>query len=395
MSSAPIVDRIRIIPRPSDFLERNVGSSGEVFFSRESNSLRVYSGKVAGGFELARSDLANVTITNDDISWIAYDALEDLPSAVDNHGMFAHVHGTGKAYYAHAGNWIEIANQEDIGSGGASVDVSATPPAEPEEGNIWFNSETGQIYIYITDADSSQWVSPVVGTVQSTPDAPQNVFSSIALADSTQFTATGEDTISFVDGPGIEISADTATNTITISTTSGGGGGVDLTAFSVGAEATAAGDGNLAYDNTTGTFTYTPPDLSSYLTNITGLNVSDLTNDSGFITTYTETDTLASVTSRGAITTANVTVGDLESTGDVTVGGNIITTGSGTPELSSDNEILLTATTRVSITQTPIKLASFTTTERNALVPENGDIIYNTTDNKFQGYENGAWANLI
>ena len=40
---------------------------------------------------------------------------------------------------------------------------------------------------------------------------------------------------------------------------SGGGGGVDLTAFSVGAEAPASGDGGIAYDNTTGVFTYTPP----------------------------------------------------------------------------------------------------------------------------------------
>jgi len=39
----------------------------------------------------------------------------------------------------------------------------------------------------------------------------------------------------------------------------GGGGGVDLTAFSVGAEAPASGDGGIAYDNTTGVFTYTPP----------------------------------------------------------------------------------------------------------------------------------------
>jgi hypothetical protein len=45
MSSAPIVDRIRIIPRPDEFLDRNVGSSGEVFFNRATNSLRVYSGK--------------------------------------------------------------------------------------------------------------------------------------------------------------------------------------------------------------------------------------------------------------------------------------------------------------------------------------------------------------
>ena len=33
--------------------------------------------------------------------------------------------------------------------------------------------------------------------------------------------------------------------------------------------------------------------------------------------------------------------------------------------------------------------------ERNALTPANGMVIYNSTDNKFQGYEGGAWANLI
>ena len=61
MSSAPIVDRIRIIPRPNDFLDRNVGSSGEVFFNRATSSLRVYNGKDAAGFEIARADLDNVS----------------------------------------------------------------------------------------------------------------------------------------------------------------------------------------------------------------------------------------------------------------------------------------------------------------------------------------------
>lgn len=74
---------------------------------------------------------------------------------------------------------------------------------------------------------------------------------------------------------------------------------------------------------------------------------------------------------------------------------NFQTAGAGTPELSSDTAILLTAGTRVEITQSPIKMASFTTTERNALSAQNGDIIYNTTDNKFQGYENGSWVNLV
>ena len=33
----------------------------------------------------------------------------DLPSASTYHGMFAHVHSTGLAYYAHGGNWIKLA----------------------------------------------------------------------------------------------------------------------------------------------------------------------------------------------------------------------------------------------------------------------------------------------
>ena len=40
-----------------------------------------------------------------------YSNLTDLPAAADYHGMFAHVHNEGKAYYAHAGNWLPLANE--------------------------------------------------------------------------------------------------------------------------------------------------------------------------------------------------------------------------------------------------------------------------------------------
>lgn len=172
-SSAPIVDRIRIIPRPVDFLDRNVGSSGQVYFNRDSSSLRVYNGKDLGGFEVARADLENVdassirskiSITNDDLIWIPYDTLDDLPSAADNHGMFAHVHSTGRGYYAHAGEWIALANLSDLdgltGGGGASVDVSNTVPSNPQDGNLWLDTNTGKLYIYINDGNSSQWIQP-------------------------------------------------------------------------------------------------------------------------------------------------------------------------------------------------------------------------------------------
>jgi len=45
-----------------------------------------------------------------------YSGTNDLPSASTYHGMFAHVHGTGKAYYAHGGNWIELVNEDTSGN---------------------------------------------------------------------------------------------------------------------------------------------------------------------------------------------------------------------------------------------------------------------------------------
>ena len=37
---------------------------------------------------------------------------------------------------------------------------------------------------------------------------------------------------------------------------------------------------------------------------------------------------------------------------------------------------------------------NYTTTERNAITAQNGDLIYNSSTNKFQGYANGTWVDL-
>ena len=49
--------------------------------------------------------------------------------------------------------------------------------------------------------------------------------------------------------------------------------GIALTDLSVGSEASASGDGGIAYNNSTGVFTYTPPDLSTYLTSVAFSNI--------------------------------------------------------------------------------------------------------------------------
>jgi hypothetical protein len=44
------------------------------------------------------------------------------------------------------------------GGGGASVSTGPNPPATSASGDLWFNTNTGIMYVYYLDEDSSQWV---------------------------------------------------------------------------------------------------------------------------------------------------------------------------------------------------------------------------------------------
>ena len=79
---------------------------------------------------------------------------------------------------------------------------------------------------------------------------------------------------------------------------------------------------------------------------------------------------------------------------DIVLTGNFSSQGSGIPELFSDSEIQLTAGTRVEITASPLKMASFTSASRDLLTAVNGDVIYNTTTNKLQVRAAGTWVDL-
>ena len=73
---------------------------------------------------------------------------------------------------------------------------------------------------------------------------------------------------------------------------------------------------------------------------------------------------------------------------------NFTSTGTGVATIDSATTITLSAPDGTLISSGTLRLANLTTTQRNALTPQNGDLIYNTTDNKLQGYQNSAWINL-
>ncbi len=51
-----------------------------------------------------------------------YMNMSNLPAAGDYHGMFAHVHSTGRGYFAHAMNWYELVNKDLFGVVGTGTE---------------------------------------------------------------------------------------------------------------------------------------------------------------------------------------------------------------------------------------------------------------------------------
>lgn len=56
-----------------------------------------------------------------------------------------------------------VAMLSDIVGGGSSVTVSDNAPSSPNNGDLWWDSTVGAMFIYFADGTSSQWVEATVG----------------------------------------------------------------------------------------------------------------------------------------------------------------------------------------------------------------------------------------
>ena len=87
------------------------GSGNANFTVPRTGFLATSGGTMSGGLGMGAND---ITSTGKILYSNMYAQTSDLPSASTYHGMFAHVHATGKGYFAHAGAWVELGNQTDV-----------------------------------------------------------------------------------------------------------------------------------------------------------------------------------------------------------------------------------------------------------------------------------------
>ena len=180
MSQLPIRS-LRLRSYTTADLDRLSGDRGAVFYDGDLKTLKIYNGGEQAASIIAKNDLTNVSNTdflakataagfsggvqagvagkiayypssgsqvNDlaELAWTAntstlaltgtinvtgqknrirfhWDTLADLNaevSPVDYHGMVAHVHDTGKLYYAHAGAWVAVASEAMVAALGVN-----------------------------------------------------------------------------------------------------------------------------------------------------------------------------------------------------------------------------------------------------------------------------------
>ena len=198
-----------------------------------------------------------------------YANLSDLPSASEYHGAFAHVHATGKAYYAHSGAWVELVNID----GGT---VTATTFDGNLTGNVTGNADTatslnGSTYNLNTSGiiTATQFVgdgSGLTGVVaEGTGIVIQEEGSSVGTAG----------TINFI-GAGVTATLSNGIASVEITAT-GGGGGIS----NVVEDTTPQLGGNLDINN-------------KYITGTGGANITGVVTATRFESTSAGTPTIDS-----------------------------------------------------------------------------------------------------
>tara|TARA_Y100001937_G_C7119458_1_gene331859 strand:+ start:422 stop:1378 length:957 start_codon:yes stop_codon:yes gene_type:complete len=128
---------------------------------------------LAGGTMTGAIDMGanNITTTGKILFANMYAQLSDLPSATTYHGMFAHVHATGKGYFAHGGNWVPLVSEDTSGDVTLSGALTVNDTLDIEEvyekvtvqtsttGTITFDTTVQGVELYTANQTANRTIN--------------------------------------------------------------------------------------------------------------------------------------------------------------------------------------------------------------------------------------------
>lgn len=339
----------------------------------------------------------------------------DLPNAATYHGMFAHVHATAAGYFAHGGAWIKLANNATTLAGYGITDAATSAQGTKADSalqNLTTTSITTLADVSTSSPstnqvlkwDGAQWspasdavgsgsiTATIAGATQANP-VVISTSSAHGFYEGQPVTITG--VVGMTELNGNEYYANiTSTLEFALYSDSGLTSSVNGTGFTPYTSSGTATGGATAAE--VGNFVFTGSNIDT--SDSSGINFtpgvlmqSDLTVENDLTVNNLLTADQFNATN---FTTTNHTTTNLTVTDTLSVK-TIAQTDTGTPQITSSSTLVLDTQDGVRVTGAPFRLPSFTTTEKNALTPGNGDMVYDSTLNKAQVYENGAWASLV
>jgi len=241
MAKIPALDAVRIIPRDAEFLDRKSGVRGEIFFDRSANTLRLYDGNNAGGINLAKADLTNVT----NAVFSAKAAAAGIGGSGSGNFELTIAGDDSTVRTVTSGNILKF-----VGSGGISTATTAN-------GEVTINGS--------------------------------NTFSTISVAGQSNIVAdSGTDLLTLVAGTNITITTDASTDTITIAASAG----ASTNSFQT---IVVAGQSNVVADSATDSLTLVAGSGIAITTNA-GSDTITITNSSAGVTAFTGLSDAAGLT---------------------------------------------------------------------------------------------------
>lgn len=443
---------LRLEKRSAKSLDTLSGASGEIFYDVDSGTLRIYTNNAGEKVIMATRSWTLDQISDSSFSG-NYGDLNGVPtflSAFTNNVGYITLDDIPEA---------EIPISTLTGLADVTIDTPVIGQLLEYDGTSWVNTtvagftDTNTTYNLnlVTNVDGVDLNLTNSDLVSDTVTILGGGGIAVTISDTNEITIDNDAQYTLDDITGLTIS--NPQNGDVLEYNGGlwlnvpGTPGVTLTSFTVTSQP-ASGSGSLTYDDTSGQFTYTPPDLGVAGVALSDLSVTTSTSTEGGTLTYNDSngvftfqpaevntltpntiqfptgvsisefsdDTTLTDSSTSAVPTENavktyvdtaisgVSGGDsfdqtLNTTDDVqfnSVTSNTFSSGAaGAPVITSASTITLDAPDGTIVQNGPFRLPSLTTTEKNALTAVNGDMVYDSTLNKAQVRENGAWVNLV